>query len=113
MPSEEKNVLFTISAIFVRALGIDGIKEMSRDISGGNKWQHLPILAIAVEFVILSKRDNDTSHVKCVHNWSFNKFYRIIVQCEDICDPYGIQKKLLSITPIICHSCVQDKKFSM
>ena len=95
MPSEKKNVLFAISAIFARVLGIDGIKEMFRDISGGNKWKNLPILAIAVEFVIVSKRDNDASHVKCIYSSSFNKFYRIIVQCEDICDPYGIKKKII------------------
>ena len=44
-----------------------------------------------------------------MYSSSFNKFYPFIVQCEDICDRYCIQKKkhtLLSTTPTICHSRV-------
>ena len=33
-----KKRLFMIPAISARALAIDGIREMSRDYSGGNKW---------------------------------------------------------------------------
>ena len=50
-----------------------------------------------------------------MYSSSFNKFYPIIVQCEDICDRYSIQKKkhYYQLTPIICHSRVYDKKFFM
>ena len=50
------------------------------------------------------------SMYKTMYGSSFNKFYLIIVQCEDICGRYCIQKNkthtLLSTTPTICHSRV-------
>ena len=41
---------------------------------------------------------------------SFNKFYPIIVQCEDICDRYCIQKKnhtIINYTHNLPFSCLR------
>ena len=41
---------------------------------------------------------------RTMYSSSFNKFYPIIVQCEDICDRYCIKKKTLLSTTMLAQS---------
>ena len=46
---------------------------------------------------------------RTMYGSSFNKFYPIIVQCEDICDRYCIQKKhtIITYTHNLPFSCLR------